>query len=184
MIHKQKIVATFLILAGLIISLGISFYLYNRKVIPPIEEESVKTVTTTSTTLTGFYNPKNLIGKTKKVVLSDNRLVNYTVVRNGFVKNDATSIDLYDIEIKTDNPQLLVEEDLIVISKEIISIVGISSSDVKELDLFFFSDRALIENHPFDIAQATWILPATLSADASSINSQEGEIIILFPLSR
>ncbi len=183
MVQDKKLILIYLIIGGLIISLLSSFYLYNKKVVSPIEEESVKTVTTTSTTLTSSYNPKNLIGKTKKIVLSDSRLVNYTVVRNGFVKNDATSIDLYDIELKTDNPQLLVEEDLITISKEIISTFGISLPDIEELDLFFFSDRKMIEEEPFDIAQVIWTLPSSSSTEAFPINPQKSEIHVYFPLS-
>jgi len=77
--------------------------------------------------------------------------IDYKVVRQGTIEHEFIKSKIYDIvteETKKENIEMIAEQ--------IIGEIIVADNDIDEIHFLFFSDVALIEIQPFDIAQAIW----------------------------
>jgi len=93
-------------------------------------------------------------------VLPDNLLfkgeiqgIPYEVIRTGRIDDPVAKIITIDVAIE----QLQLDEGQVeIVAQKIIDDLTQKDPDVDKIYLFFFSDKNLIENQSYDIAQAIW----------------------------
>lgn len=162
----------FLIIISFLASLLLGFLLYWLKLghpisfSPLIENPATSTTLMTATTTTNLesYLPQKQIeiyNSLKQQVqgiieIDANNKIVYSFIRNGEANDNGIITKFYDIELKSNKKTNITEDKVLQIGREIVEKILVIEPKATKINLFFFSDKNLIETSAPDLGCVIW----------------------------
>jgi hypothetical protein len=160
-----------LIIISFLASLLLSLLLYWFKArnltlpLPLIENPTTSTtlITTTTTNLESYLLQKRIeiYNSLKQQVhgimkIDTSNKITYSFIRNGEANDNGIITKFYDIELKSNKKINITEDKILQIGREIVEKILVIEPNATKINLFFFSDKNLIETSPPDLGCVIW----------------------------
>lgn len=152
---KKTILLLIICLSGLLLSF-LLYWFKARNLTPPLPSAENTTTSTTLTTTTTHQEILKDLKQIQGIVDVNNNKLSYFLIRIGQINEKGVETQLYDIELKDNSKTKISEDSILKISREIVEKVLIIEPDVTKINLFFFSDKSLIETSPPDLGYVVW----------------------------